>query len=119
LHHRAFDPFPFIALNLILSALAGLQAPIIMMSQNRAAARDEILAHHHYEETQKIDDLLRSNTDFTTQVRDLAQKIHNLTEKRQHATPRLIARQVAASTLGWPPRIKPGISSRNAARRSS
>jgi len=41
---RPFDPYPYIALNLVLSGLAGIQAPIIMMSQNRAAARDEILA---------------------------------------------------------------------------
>src|SRR5204862_3163404 len=39
IHHQQFDPYPYIALNLALSALAGLQAPIIMMSQNRAAAR--------------------------------------------------------------------------------
>src|SRR5271169_5361683 len=39
---KAFDPYPYIALNLLLSGLAGLQAPIIMMSQNRAASRDEI-----------------------------------------------------------------------------
>ena len=45
---RPFDPYPYIALNLVLSGLAGIQAPIIMMSQNRAAARDEILASHHY-----------------------------------------------------------------------
>ena len=37
---RAFDPYPFILMNLILSCLAALQAPIIMMSQNRSAARD-------------------------------------------------------------------------------
>ncbi len=37
---RAFDPFPYILLNLLLSTLAALQAPIIMMSQNRATARD-------------------------------------------------------------------------------
>jgi hypothetical protein len=49
----------------VLSALAGIQAPIIMMSQNRAAARDEILADHHYEETQKIDELLQANTEVT------------------------------------------------------
>jgi len=44
-HGKAFDPYPFIPLNLVLSAVAGLQAPIIMMSQNRAAVRDELLAH--------------------------------------------------------------------------
>ena len=38
--NRGFDPYPFILLNLILSCLAAIQAPIIMMSQNRAEARD-------------------------------------------------------------------------------
>jgi uncharacterized membrane protein len=81
LHGKAFDPYPYIALNLLLSALAGLQAPIIMMSQNRAAARDEVLAQHHYEETQKIDSLLQANTDLTQQVRDLTEKVHALTQR--------------------------------------
>jgi uncharacterized membrane protein len=79
-HGKAFDPYPYIALNLLLSALAGLQAPIIMMSQNRAAARDEILAQHHYEETQTIDQLLQANTDLTKHVHELTEKVHNLTE---------------------------------------
>ena len=81
LGHRAFDPYPYIALNLVLSGLAGIQAPIIMMSQNRAAARDDLLAAHHYEETHKIDELLGSNTALTQQVHDLAQKIHQMTEQ--------------------------------------
>ena len=55
MHGKPFDPFPYIALNLVLSALAGLQAPIIMMSQNRAAARDEALAATHYKETMGLD----------------------------------------------------------------
>jgi len=45
----AFDPFPFIFLNLLLSMLAALQAPIIMMSQNRQAAIDRQMAVHDYE----------------------------------------------------------------------
>lgn len=44
-----FDPYPFIFLNLILSMLAALQAPIIMMSQNRQAARDRLAAGLDYE----------------------------------------------------------------------
>ena len=44
----AFDPFPFIFLNLMLSMLAAIQAPIIMMSQNRAAQRDRQAAEHDY-----------------------------------------------------------------------
>jgi len=46
---NAFDPFPFIFLNLILSMIAALQAPVIMMSQNRQAARDRLDASHDYE----------------------------------------------------------------------
>lgn len=45
----AFDPYPFIFLNLMLSTLAAVQAPIIMMSQNRAAAKDRIAAGLDYE----------------------------------------------------------------------
>jgi uncharacterized membrane protein len=44
----AFDPYPFIFLNLMLSMLAAVQAPIIMMSQNRAAQRDREAAEHDY-----------------------------------------------------------------------
>jgi uncharacterized membrane protein len=43
-----FDPYPFIFLNLMLSMLAAIQAPVIMMSQNRAAARDREAAEHDY-----------------------------------------------------------------------
>lgn len=44
-----FDPYPYIFLNLILSMLAALQAPVIMMSQNRYAAKDRAAAEHDYE----------------------------------------------------------------------
>ena len=44
-----FDPYPYILLNLFLSLLAAIQAPIILMSQNRAAARDRVEAAHDYE----------------------------------------------------------------------
>jgi uncharacterized membrane protein len=45
---RAFDPYPFIFLNLILSMLAAIQAPIIMMSQNRQSLVDRAAAEHDY-----------------------------------------------------------------------
>ncbi len=45
----AFDPYPFIFLNLILSMLAALQAPVILMAANRQSARDRIDARHDYE----------------------------------------------------------------------
>lgn len=46
---RPIDPFPFILLNLILSSLAAIQAPIILMSQNRQETRNRIRAEHDYE----------------------------------------------------------------------
>ncbi len=46
---RAFDPYPFVFLNLLLSMVAALQAPIIMMSQNRQSATDRQMAAHDYE----------------------------------------------------------------------
>lgn len=48
LSHKAWDPFPFILLNLVLSTIAAFQAPIILMSQNRQAERDRIKAERDY-----------------------------------------------------------------------
>jgi uncharacterized membrane protein len=48
-HGGEFDPYPYILLNLFLSMTAALQAPIIMMSQNRQSAKDRIDAAHDYE----------------------------------------------------------------------
>jgi len=49
LARQAFDPYPYILLNLVLSCVAALQAPVIMMSQNRQAAADRLGAQHDYE----------------------------------------------------------------------
>lgn len=48
LNSKTFDPYPFILLNLILSCLAAIQAPIIMMSQNRQEQKDRQRADHDY-----------------------------------------------------------------------
>lgn len=64
----AFDPYPFIFLNLMLSAVAALQAPVIMMSQKRQAVRDRLAAEHDYTvnlraelEIMRLHDRLRLN----------------------------------------------------------
>ena len=49
LRNGSFDPYPYIFLNLILSMLAAIQAPIIMMSQNRQVYKDRLSAEHDYE----------------------------------------------------------------------
>jgi uncharacterized membrane protein len=46
---KPFDPYPFILLNLVLSCLAALQAPVIMMSQNRQTAKDRYQSEHDYQ----------------------------------------------------------------------
>ena len=57
---NAFDPFPFIFLNLMLSMLAALQAPIIMMSQNRQAAKDRFEARLDYETNLRAESQIES-----------------------------------------------------------
>jgi uncharacterized membrane protein len=46
---KPFDPYPYILLNLVLSCLAAIQAPVILMSQNRQEARDRLHSEHDYE----------------------------------------------------------------------
>jgi len=48
LHNKGFDPYPFILLNLLLSCIAAIQAPVIMMSQNRQETKDRNRAEHDY-----------------------------------------------------------------------
>ena len=57
--NEPFDPYPFILLNLILSALAAFQAPIILMSQNRAAQRDRIRFEYDYHVNRKAEKEIR------------------------------------------------------------
>ena len=63
----SFDRYPFILLNLVLSCLAAIQAPISMMSQNRQAARDRIAADHDYQTNLKAEleiSLLHEKIDY-------------------------------------------------------
>ncbi|EMF0171946.1 DUF1003 domain-containing protein [Enterococcus hirae] len=63
----SFDRYPFILLNLVLSCLAAIQAPIIMMSQNRQATRDRIAANHDYQTNLKAEleiSLLHEKIDY-------------------------------------------------------
>ena len=72
LFNRGFDPFPFILLNLILSCLAAVQAPIIMMSQNRAEARDRLRAENDY----------KVNLKAELEIRHLHEKIDHLLRRQ-------------------------------------
>ena len=67
---RAFDPYPYILLNLFLSMIAALQAPVIMMSQNRMAARDRLEATHDYEVNLMAEVEIRTLHDKLDRLRD-------------------------------------------------
>jgi len=67
---RAFDPYPYILLNLFLSMIAAIQAPVIMMSQNRMAARDRLEATHDYEVNLMAEVEIRTLHDKLDQLRD-------------------------------------------------
>jgi uncharacterized membrane protein len=70
--NHGFDPYPFILLNLILSCLAAIQAPIIMMSQNRSEARDRLRADNDY----------KVNLKAELEIRHLHEKIDHLLRKQ-------------------------------------
>jgi uncharacterized membrane protein len=81
----AFDPYPFIFLNLILSMLAALQAPIIMMSQNRQAARDRLAAGLDYEINLKAELEIMELHEKLDQIRNthLSELLHKQQEQLQ------------------------------------
>lgn len=68
-----FDPFPFILLNLALSCLAALQAPVILMSQNRQAQRDRLKAEFDYRINRKAEQEIRDIKNFL--LRDRRKKV--------------------------------------------
>ena len=77
---RPFDPFPFILLNLFLSLVAAIQAPIIMMSQNRQSAKDRVQAGHDYEVNLKAEIEIMALHEKLDELRqkDLAELIRSL-----------------------------------------
>ena len=69
---KPFDPYPFILLNLILSCLAAIQAPVIMMSQNRQEARDRLRSEYDYQINLKAE----------LEIRHLHEKIDHLLSRQ-------------------------------------
>ena len=77
----AVDPYPFILLNLVLSCVAALQAPIIMMSQNRAAKKDSLRSQNDYKTDlkseliledlhEKMDKIIANQTKILKKIED-------------------------------------------------
>jgi uncharacterized membrane protein len=79
----AFDPYPYILLNLFLSMLAAIQAPIILMSQNRQSVKDRLNAAHDYEVNLKAE----------LEILSLHEKLDELDELRDSKWTELITLQ--------------------------
>jgi uncharacterized membrane protein len=69
-HDKSWDPYPYILLNLFLSMLAAIQAPVIMMSQNRQDARDRLRSELDFEVNRRAE----------AEIQALSRKVHYLTE---------------------------------------
>ncbi len=80
---QPFDPYPFILLNLFLSLVAAIQAPIIMMSQNRQAAKDRIQASHDYEVNLKAEIEIMALHEKMDELRqkDLVELVRSISQK--------------------------------------
>lgn len=89
---RAFDAYPFILLNLVLSCIAAVQAPLIMMSQNRQETKDRRRAENDY----------RVNLKTELIIDDLYEKVNQLLEN-QRRLEKLIESRVASERTGEKP----------------
>ena len=76
----ALDPFPYVLLNLVLSCIAAIQAPIIMMSQNRQAAKDSLRNQNDYRTDLKSELILESLHDHINEVLKNQKRIIKLLE---------------------------------------
>src|SRR5437762_696526 len=97
--NRGFDPYPFILLNLILSCLAAMQAPIIMMSQNRAELRDRLRSENDYKINlkaeleirhlhEKVDHLLRRQYNRLFEIQQIQIELLEEISQRKRGAPR-------------------------------
>lgn len=90
LDKKAWDPYPFILLNLFLSMLAAIQAPVIMMSQNRQDQKDRLRSELDFEVNRRAE----------LEIQGLSRKLHLLDERMDDLSELLRAPRVAATSNG-------------------
>ncbi|RWG58573.1 MAG: DUF1003 domain-containing protein [Mesorhizobium sp.] len=107
----AFDPYPFILLNLLLSCIAAIQAPIIMMSQKRQEAKDRLRSFNDYRVNlkaelevrhlhEKLDYLISRQWQRLAEMQQMQlDAMHELTAKKQKRATRGVQRRVAKSEV--------------------
>jgi CRP/FNR family cyclic AMP-dependent transcriptional regulator len=83
LSHRSWDPYPFILLNLFLSMLAAIQAPVIMMSQNRQDIKDRVRSELDFDVNRRAEAEIKS---LSQQLRILMDKVEDVADLARQAT---------------------------------
>jgi uncharacterized membrane protein len=97
-HTASFDPYPYILLNLFLSMLAAVQAPVILMSQNRQGVKDRLDAAHDYEVNLKAELEILSLHEKIDELRDMKwAELITMQQEQIRLLTQLLKEHVAAS----------------------
>ena len=83
---KAWDPYPFILLNLFLSMLASIQAPVIMMSQNRQDAKDRMRGELDYEVNRRAESEIQALSGKLNQLADKLDDVEELLRERNSSS---------------------------------
>jgi uncharacterized membrane protein len=85
---RAWDPYPFILLNLFLSMLAAIQAPVIMMSQNRQDVRDRVRSEMDFDVNRRAESEIQALSHRVSQLLDKVEDVEDILRKTAESAPR-------------------------------
>jgi uncharacterized membrane protein len=102
LHHKAFDPYPYILLNLFLSMMAGVQAAALLIAAKRADAISSEVALHTATNTDDIKTLIQENTTLTSEVKKNTDRLDEI-----HLHLANIGRKIGAEMGSFPPSVTP------------
>jgi uncharacterized membrane protein len=81
LHRQAWDPYPFILLNLFLSMLAAIQAPVIMMSQNRQDVKDRLRSELDFDVNRRAETEIQSLSNRLSLLLDKLEDVEGIVRK--------------------------------------
>ena len=82
-YFQHWDPYPFILLNFVLSCIAAIQAPIILMSQNREAERDRIRAKYDYMVNRKAEREIEDMQKDLEEIKELIRETHRIVKREK------------------------------------
>jgi uncharacterized membrane protein len=98
LHNRAWDPYPFILLNLFLSMLAAIQAPVIMMSQNRQDVKDRVRSELDFDVNLRAETEIQALSHRMSLLLDKIEDVESLVRESSHLQAETETQSNAAET---------------------